>query len=459
MKKWFIASVGSAILASSLFSTSVLAESPSQQKMELLGYDREGFFVEEEPNNTFAQANNIIVEDALKGTLPKDDIDMYKIQVDSDDSFFLYGGSFSESPRIQLDVTLYDENKKVIQPLDTSSDEMEGFYADYSIAPGTYYMAVKDTNNIGSNEEYAVYTSQFTFEPYVDRIYGDDRYDTALQIAMRGWEFGGAEDIILATGENFPDALAGAPLAYHKNAPILLTKKGSLHPAVEEAIFELGVKRVTILGGTGVISKAVEDKLKALDVKTMRISGSDRYETAVAISKKLPINDAAVVVSGKNYPDALSVASIAAQNGYPILLSAKDSTSASTLTQAKLYPKNYVVGGTGVISNSTMNKLNKPTRIAGGDRYLTNAKVIKEFDVPMDFVFVATGTQFADALTGSALAAYWGEPLLLTTPHELHPDMKDLLKGSTMGATMLGGPKALNQKVEDDLWSVLEGNE
>jgi putative cell wall-binding protein len=458
MKKWFIASVGSALLASSLFSTSVLAESPSQQKMELLGYDREGFFVEEEPNNSFASSNEISLEDAIKGTFPLDDVDMYKFQVDTEDPLIIYGGSWDENPGILLDVTLYDENKNVIEPNEMSTNLTDGLIADYTVTPGTYYMSVKDKTNSATGEEYVVVASQFLFESYVDRIFGKDRYETALEIALQGWGYG-TDEIILATGSNFPDALAGAPLAYHKDAPILLTTKGSLHPSVEEAIFELGVNKVTILGGAGVISDQVVKELRALDVSVTRINGKDRYETAVAISKKLPNNDAAVVVNGKNYPDALSIASIAAQNGYPILLSDKDSIPAATLTQAKTYEMNYVIGGTGVISNAVSRKLNDPTRIAGKNRYETNANIIRDFYVPTTFVFVATGTQFADALTGSVLAANWGEPLLLTTPYELHPEIRDLMVDYTFGATILGGEKAIQPNVENEIWSILEGNE
>ncbi|NMH67675.1 hypothetical protein HF072_02580 [Bacillus sp. RO3] len=458
MKKWFIASVGSALLATSLFSGAVSAESPSaQQKMELQAYDRDGFFVEEEPNNTFNNANDIVLEDAVKGTFTKDDVDMFKVQLDTEDPFFLYGGSWNEDPSILLDITLYDENKNIIEPNEISSDEIDGFMADYSVTAGTYYVSVKDSKNLANGEEYVIVPSQFSLEPYVDRLFGADRYETALEIALQGWGFG-TDEIILATGSNFPDALAGAPLAYHKDAPILLTTKGSLHPAVEEAIYELGVNKVTILGGPGVISNDVVNELKDLDVSVTRISGKDRYETAVAISKKLPKNDTAVVVSGKNYPDALSIASIAAQNGYPILLSEKETIPATTLTQAKTYEMNYVIGGRGVISDTVLTKLPLPTRIAGENRYETNANIIQEFGVPTDFVFVATGTQFADALTGSVLAANWGEPLVLTTPNEIHPAIKDLVMDSTFGVTILGGTKAIHQKVEDDFWSIVEGN-
>jgi putative cell wall-binding protein len=457
MKKGLFASIRSVLLASSFLASPVSAEGTVKEKMDLLAYDGEGFFTEEEPNDSFTGANDIYLVDIVTGRFSKDDVDMYKIQVETDDPLEIYGGSWAEDPTILLDITLYDENKNKITPEEASADETIGSMASYSVTPGTYYISVRDRHNLANGEEYAFIATQALMEVGVDRLYGADRYETALEIAYQGFDY--ADEIILATGTNFPDALAGAPLAYHRDAPILLTGKNTLHPTVKKAIKDLEVGKVTILGGPGVISDNVVKELKALDVTVTRISGKDRYDTAVAIAKKLPHNDAAVVVSGKNYPDALSIASIAAQYGYPILLSDKDSIPASSLTQAKTYEYNYVIGGTGVVSNSVLKKLNMPTRIAGQNRYETNANIIHEFDMSTNFVFVATGTQFADALTGSVLAAYWGEPLLLTTPNELHPEIRDLMMDSTYMATILGGEKAISSKVEDEIWSIIVGNE
>src|SRR5690606_10527730 len=62
-----------------------------------------------------------------------------------------------------------------------------------------------------------------------DRISGDTRYDTAIAISQEGWK--SADTVVLATGADFPDALAGGPLAYQQNAPILLTRPASLFAA------------------------------------------------------------------------------------------------------------------------------------------------------------------------------------------------------------------------------------
>jgi putative cell wall-binding protein len=460
MKKWFAGLTVSLLISTNVLGTTAFAENDTltasaEKKMALLGFDQSGFFVEEEPNNTFENANEIPAEEPVKGSFTKDDIDMYKVTLESDDPFVLYGGSFLENPTIELDVTVFDEAKNPLVPTYYNSDEF-GLFAEYSIEPGSYYISVEDTINSGTGEEYILSAGQYSFEPYVNRLSGADRYETAQAIAFEGW-FEGTDEIILATGTNFPDALAGAPLANYRNAPILLTGKDTLHETVKDAIYELGVEKVTILGGTGVISKKVEDELiEDHGVRTMRISGVDRYETAVAISKKLPKTDTAIVVNGKNFPDALSVASFAAQNWYPILLSEKDSMPSVSLTQAKTYENNFVIGGTGVVSNTVVSKLNKPARIAGKDRYQTSAKVVTELGMDTTYTFLATGTKFADALTGSVLAAYWGEPLLLTPPTSLHADVKKVLSQNTYGVTILGGTKVISPAVEDEIWSIIE---
>jgi putative cell wall-binding protein len=458
MKKWFTLLTASIILSASALGTTAFAENDLSQearkKISLLGYNQDGFFEEEEPNNTFEEANELMVEDAATGTFTTDDVDIYKLTLDSDEPFYIFGGSFEENPTIEMHVTVFDEEMNPVTPLHYEGDVL-GLFAEYELNPGTYYIAAEDSLNTGSEEEYILATGHYSLDPYVNRLSGSDRYETALQIAYEGW-FEGTDEIILATGSNFPDALAGAPLAYYRNAPILLTGKDTLHETVKDAIYELGVEKVTILGGTGAISKKVEEELvNNHEVRTMRISGADRFETAVAISKKLPKSDTTIVVNGRNFPDALSIASYASQYGYPILLSEKDSIPAVSLNQAKTYPASYVIGGTGAVNNSVLSKLNMPTRIPGKDRYETSANVVRELDMNTSFTFLATGTKFADALTGSVLAAYWGEPLLLTPPNSLHPEVRELLSEQTFGVTILGGKAVISENVEDEVWSII----
>ena len=93
------------------------------------------------------------------------------------------------------------------------------------------------------------------------RISGADRYDTARQIAVS--TFLTSDEVLLATGENFPDALAGSYLAGRLQAPILLTQQANLPQATSEALITLKAKRVTILGGRDAISQTVETSLRS----------------------------------------------------------------------------------------------------------------------------------------------------------------------------------------------------
>ncbi|NSJ92950.1 cell wall-binding repeat-containing protein, partial [Coprococcus sp. MSK.21.13] len=95
-----------------------------------------------------------------------------------------------------------------------------------------------------------------------ERIYGKNRYETAVKISQKGWERG-ANCVILASGEGYADALCAAPLAKINDAPILLVQKNKLDLNVLRELKRLGVKNVYIIGGQGSISKEVEDKIKS----------------------------------------------------------------------------------------------------------------------------------------------------------------------------------------------------
>src|SRR5690606_16448261 len=89
----------------------------------------------------------------------------------------------------------------------------------------------------------------------VTRLAGPDRYATAAAIAG---EFpAGADVVYVASGQNFPDALAGAALAGSQGAPVLLVRSDGIPTATHEALRELFPFRVVVLGGTGSVSTNV----------------------------------------------------------------------------------------------------------------------------------------------------------------------------------------------------------
>lgn len=248
------------------------------------------------------------------------------------------------------------------------------------------------------------------------RLGGANRYETSVQISKNGWPNGSAY-VVLATGNNYPDALSAAPLAQKYNAPILLTDK-TLPEITLSEILRLQPTQIFICGGTGVVSKAIETQLNTIGISTERLEGSDRYATSVAIAKKLGVSSGElIVVNGYEWSDALSVSPIAAQKGIPILLTDKDALpdSIKSFINSSHFSKSYVLGNTSLISNQVKNKLPDSERIEGSDKYQRNVNILKKFEDSLDLskICIATGADFPDALSGSALAANLSSAIVL----------------------------------------------
>ena len=95
----------------------------------------------------------------------------------------------------------------------------------------------------------------------VTRLSGDNRYVTAAALSAATYAPGVAIAYV-ATGANFPDALAGAAAAGWQGAPILLVTKDSIPAATAAELQRLNPGRVVILGSTGVVSEAVRIQLQ-----------------------------------------------------------------------------------------------------------------------------------------------------------------------------------------------------
>jgi putative cell wall-binding protein len=241
---------------------------------------------------------------------------------------------------------------------------------------------------------------------------GADRYATAIKIVQAGWTM--SDNAIIARGDDLADALAAAPLAYAKGrAPILLTETNKLPTGVLDELKALGVKNVYIVGGTGAVSTAVENALK--DFNVIRLSGTDRADTSykVALEAFKTAPTGVVIANGYAYADALSISSIAAAKGMPILL--VDSKQLSASQASYIAGKTvYAVGGTGVLSQAVID-MAKAKRLSGLDRYETNSAILNEFPQYYSKVYLAKGTDdnLVDALAGSALAALGNNPIVL----------------------------------------------
>lgn len=253
------------------------------------------------------------------------------------------------------------------------------------------------------------------------RLGGKDRYETAAKIAQEGWKT--SEYAVLSAGmnENLVDALTAAPLAKAKNAPILLTEGKTLNAFAKQELTRLGVKTVYVTSGSGVIQKPVLDQLAGMGITVKSVGGKDRFETAINIAKELPAVNELVVTTAWANADALSVASIAAAKGMPILLTDAKGLNSSVKAYVDSIKtkvaKTYVLGGTGAVSDSVKSALPNSDRIGGADRYATNQEILKAFasDLKHGQVFVANGkdAHLVDSLAGSPYAAMSKSPLVL----------------------------------------------
>jgi len=250
------------------------------------------------------------------------------------------------------------------------------------------------------------------------RLSGIDRYQTAIAVSQDG--FKSSDTVILAYGEDFPDALCASPLARKNKAPILLTPSASLDPRVENEIQRLGAKKIIIVGGAGVVSQAIENKLKGKGIEVSRFAGKDRFETSLAIAKEVKgIGNEIAVVTSDGFADALSVAPIAANKQMPIILLPKNNipTNISQYIKDNNITKTYVIGGKGVLPDSLVSGLPGFERVSGLDRYATNTAVLERFaaDINFETTYVAYGENFPDALACSALAPVTSSPIILVS--------------------------------------------
>ncbi|MFC6465195.1 cell wall-binding repeat-containing protein [Marinilactibacillus sp. GCM10026970] len=292
-------------------------------------------------------------------------------------------------------------------------------------------------------------------EQSVVRISGETRYQTATNISQAGFKKSGT--VFIANAMNFADALSGGPLAFQKDAPILLANGSSLRPETLNEIKRLGASKAVILGGEAAISKSIENELKKLGLSTQRLAGDTRFETAEVIAEELSKNTdstEAVVVDGYNFADAMSVGPFAARKGMPIFLT----RPAKLPDEARLrkYNKTYIIGGETAVSKSVQNKLNSPTRISGSNRFQTNLEVMNYFGVEKETLSIATGMNFADALTGSVLAAKNNAAVMLVRDNGRDGFDEYLTKNKFKSFSIIGGETAVSKGVQSKLSAFIE---
>jgi len=294
------------------------------------------------------------------------------------------------------------------------------------------------------------------------RIAGTDRFNTSLEISKRTFE--SSKTAIIASGENFADALVGASLVTQIDVPILLVDGSSLKEEVKNELSRLKVEHVYILGGIESIPFTIEESVEALGIKTERLAGKDRVETAEKIgAKREELKGQTGYISlyagmdGNYFADALSAGPFLGEwaNVYGIV---------------KLIPNMnkekqdmdfmHVFGGT-----SSVPEGNNKNRFAGNTRYETAVNVAESYytflRMEVDTVVIVNGEDYPDALAASSIAGVKNAPILLSTPNNLPEVVKNYIKNKDLydyknvkdikNIIIIGGENSISTNVENEL--------
>lgn len=274
------------------------------------------------------------------------------------------------------------------------------------------------------------------------RLGGADRYETNIAISNEFVKDNPTDTAILASSIDYPDSLSAAPLTGIYNAPILITEKNKLTTSIENQIKKLGIKKVIIVGGTGVVSEKVNSRLKELGISTERLAGADRYETSMKIANKAAeykfkksgfLN--ATIVATSNYTDTLSLAAVSVYMEAPIILVRKEDKKISDVKGLQDYIDKYASDldalkehgyATYVLARGITNdlyfSLPESTPLGGIDgelkdnNYVNNILINLSAQSMLNFenIVIANGENFPDALGGGALAGKLKAPIVFT---------------------------------------------
>ena len=285
-------------------------------------------------------------------------------------------------------------------------------------------------------------------------IAGANRYETAVNVAKKHKEkiaaknATAANNIVLVNGESLVDGLAAAPLAAKltldgaAGTSVLLSKTDSLPKETKEYLENLvsdiavsARKHVTInlVGGESVLSESLVDELKEMGFKVERFGGDNREETSLEVARELlkgssDDNNALFVVGANGEADAMSIASDAAKNKTPIIVAKAGGLTKNAVRFIKSNAGGAtgdvdVIGGESVVSKAEYDKIDEVTvtkvdRVAGENRFETNAKIIDKYASNIsEVVLVKDGlnnkNELVDALSAANYAA--GKPIVLAT--------------------------------------------
>lgn len=284
------------------------------------------------------------------------------------------------------------------------------------------------------------------------RLSGKTRYETAIAVSKRYEP--GVPAVFVATGTDFPDALSAAAAAAELDSPLLLTPTESLPNSIRDEIKRLAPQRIYVVGGEKAVSANVFNALKAIGTTT-RIGGADRYATSLNIVDAIfPETPHAIIATGRAFPDALAATGAAGLAEAPVILvngtESKVSDDVISILDDLMIESIGIAGGNNAVSSAIQTNLRNEgfsvTRFGGADRYATAAAINKAyFDDDASTIFLATGQNFPDALSGAALAGALEAPMFITRTDCVPPAIHDGITATApKSKVILGGTSAVS---------------
>ncbi|MFJ8895792.1 cell wall-binding repeat-containing protein [Leifsonia sp. NPDC102414] len=317
--------------------------------------------------------------------------------------------------------------------------------------------AIATTGNTAGNSAFGcrtvLFSSGINGSPSSSRVQGADRFDTSVAVSKAAYPAAGVPVVYIASGANFADAISAGPAAAAQKGPLLLANVGFVPASVLAEIKRLSPAKIVVVGGAAAIGDSVVATLKTVQPNTVRVAGYDRFETSRQLARyAFPAATGAYFASGVNFPDALSAAAAAAVAAQPMLLvtgsAAVDAPTAAYLAGSKVKTAT-VIGGPSAVGTGFESSLQSrgvaATRIGGSDRFDTSHLINAAKFPTASTVYIAAGTTFPDALSGSTLAGATRSPLFVTpgwcVPRAIG---NDIAKMKATRVVFIGGPSVLS---------------
>ncbi len=196
--------------------------------------------------------------------------------------------------------------------------------------------------------------------------YGTDRYGTAASVAMKIKELSGFDgSVLVASGENWPDAAVAASISAGTSRPIVLVSKASTPSGTARALADLGAKETIVFGGPNVISWSAIEGLKPPVTRRFGMTG-DRYTLAAdvarwAIAGQGYTIDEPYIATGQAFPDSVTGGVLAGATKNPLLFTQRDTTPSGTTTLLRQHKDEIellkVLGGTAAVGNGAISSM------------------------------------------------------------------------------------------------------